>query len=169
MYSRLKRCKDIADKLAQDKQQPVNPLAIKLGLADPETQNFGIEAGENPAQYYYQNLLSLAEKLFENELDVNSFEETLRFMFGTKAYIMFTLDRVVATIVKQVRELLYEKSQRLADFAADSDHSRRHEESRTLCALTARPSCREHYCKATDRVQDAGGECDWSRGQCVQD
>ena len=103
MYARLKKAKDIADELVKDKQQPINPIAVKLGLADPDTQNFGIEAGENPAQYYYQNLLSLAEKLFENELDVNTFEETLRFMFGTKAYVLFTLDRVVAAIVKQVR------------------------------------------------------------------
>ncbi|ORX34170.1 hypothetical protein BD324DRAFT_636920 [Kockovaella imperatae] len=114
MYSRLKRCKDLADQLAKEKQQPINPIAIKLGLADPETQNFGIEAGENPAQYYYQNLLSLAEKLFENELDVNTFEETLRFMFGTKAYILFTLDRVVAAIVKQTQTILGDmKSQEL--------------------------------------------------------
>ena len=44
----------------------------------------------------------MAERLFENEVDVATYEETLRLMFGTKAYIMFTLDRVVAAIVKQV-------------------------------------------------------------------
>lgn len=44
----------------------------------------------------------MAEKLFENEVDAATFEETLRVMFGTKAYVMFTLDRVVAAIVKQV-------------------------------------------------------------------
>lgn len=44
----------------------------------------------------------MAEKLFEAEVDVATYEETMRVMFGTKAYIMFTLDRVVAAIVKQV-------------------------------------------------------------------
>jgi paired amphipathic helix protein Sin3a len=71
-------------------------------LAEPDTAYYGIEAGENPAQHYYGHLLSMAERLFENEVDVPTFEETLRLMFGTKAYIMFTLDRVVAAIVKQV-------------------------------------------------------------------
>ena len=88
--------------MASGKKEPINPIAIKLGLAEPDTQHFGIESGENPAQHYYSHLLSIAERLFENEVDVNIYEETLRFMFGTKAYIMFTLDRVVAAIVKQV-------------------------------------------------------------------
>lgn len=44
----------------------------------------------------------MAERLFENEVDMATYEETLRLMFGTKAYIMFTVDRVVAAIVKQV-------------------------------------------------------------------
>ena len=102
MYSRLKKCKSIAEELAKEKKQPINPIAVKLGLADPESQNFGIEGGDNPAEFYYTNLLGLAERLFENDLDIGTFEETLRFMFGTKAYTMFTLDRVIAAIVKHV-------------------------------------------------------------------
>ena len=98
----MRSCKDTASQLARENKSPINPLAIKLGLAEPETQYFGIEAGENPAQHYYTHLLSMAERLFENEVDINTYEETLRLMFGTKAYIMFTLDRVVAAIVKQV-------------------------------------------------------------------
>ncbi len=95
-------CKQTAEKLASENKNPINPLAIKLGLAEPEMQYFGIESGENPAQHYYTHLLSMAERLFENEVDVNTYEETLRLMLGTKAYIMFTMDRVVAAIVKQV-------------------------------------------------------------------
>lgn len=95
-------CKTIAEQLAAEHTQPINPIAIKLGLAEPDTQYFGIEEGENPAEHYYGHLLMSAEKLFEGEIDANQFEELLRVMFGTKAYIMFTLDRVVAAVVKQV-------------------------------------------------------------------
>lgn len=98
----MKKCKDTAAELAADNKHPINPIAIKLGLAEPDTQFYGIEAGENPAQHYYTHLLSMAERLFENEVDAATYEETLRLMFGTKAYIMFTLDRVVGAIVKQV-------------------------------------------------------------------
>jgi histone deacetylase complex regulatory component SIN3 len=40
--------------------------------------------------------------LFDGEIDANGFEDLLRVMFGTKGYIMFTLDRVLSTIIKQV-------------------------------------------------------------------
>jgi paired amphipathic helix protein Sin3a len=126
LYSRLLHCKNIAAKLAAEKKQPINPMAIKLGLADPETQFYGIEKGENPAQHYYGHLLSIAEKLFENEVDVGTYEETLRLMFSTKAYTMFTLDRVVAAIVKQTQTVLGDmKSQELfALLQRDRQHER---------------------------------------------
>ncbi|WWC68464.1 uncharacterized protein I206_102392 [Kwoniella pini CBS 10737] len=114
LYSRLVMCKDIAEELSTNKKQPINPLAIKLGLAEPDSQFYGIEDGENPAQHYYGHLLSMAEKLFEGEVDNAQYEETLRVMFGTKAYIMFTVDRVIAAIVKQVQTILGDmKSQEL--------------------------------------------------------
>ena len=110
MYDRLTSCKEIAERQAREKKNPINPVAIKLGLAEPETQYFGIESGDNPAQHYYTHLLSMAERLFENEVDIGTYEETLRLMFGTKAYIMFTLDRVVAAIIKQVGHAGKEKA-----------------------------------------------------------
>jgi paired amphipathic helix protein Sin3a len=48
----------------------------------------------------------MAERLFEGEMDPNTFEESLRVMYGTKAYVLFTLDRVIAAIVKQVSDHL---------------------------------------------------------------
>lgn len=95
-------CKKIADELAADKNQPINPIAIRLGLSEPDITYSGIEHGDNPAEHYYGHLLASAEKLFEGELDATAYEELLRVMFGTKAYIMFTIDRVIAAIIKQV-------------------------------------------------------------------
>lgn len=57
----------------------------------------------NAGQYFYGHLLESCEKFFEGELEPLAFEENLRFMFGTRAYVMFTVDKVVAAIVKQVR------------------------------------------------------------------
>ena len=103
IYSRLLECKTHAASLSASKTQPINPIAIELGLAEPDTHFMAIEAGENPSQQYYGHLLGMAERLFEGDIDANLFEENLRIMFGTKAYVMFTLDRVIASIVKQVR------------------------------------------------------------------
>lgn len=80
-------------------------MAIRLGLAEPDQAHFAVQAGDNPAEHYYAHLLNMAEKLFDGEVDVPTFEETLRVMFGTKAYVMFTLDKVVGAIIKQVCRL----------------------------------------------------------------
>ncbi|WOO83690.1 Paired amphipathic helix protein pst1 [Vanrija pseudolonga] len=114
LYSRLVLCKTIAAQLAAERKQPINPVAIRLGLAEPATANFGIEAGENPSVHYYDHLLALAERLFDNDLDPPTYEETLRLMFGNKAYTMFTIDRVVSAICKQAQTILGDmKSQEL--------------------------------------------------------
>ncbi|KAL7423639.1 hypothetical protein Q5752_001220 [Cryptotrichosporon argae] len=114
LYSRLVICKQIAQRAASERKQPINPEAVRLGLADPATQNFGVEDGENPARYYYEHLLALTERLFDSDIDAATFEETLRLMFGTKAYIMFTVDRVIAAVVKQAQTVIGDlKSQEL--------------------------------------------------------
>lgn len=95
----------MAKELAATGTQPINPTAIKLGLSEPDIQYFGIEHGDHPAKQYYNHLLMSAEKLFDGEIDANGFEDLLRVMFGTKGYIMFTLDRVLSTIIKQVSRL----------------------------------------------------------------
>jgi paired amphipathic helix protein Sin3a len=126
LYSRLLLCKTIAADLAEQKKQPINPVAIKLGLAEPETQNFGVENGENPARHYYDHLLALCERLFDQDIDQATFEETLRLMFSNKAYIMFTVDRVVSAIVKQAQQIVSDsKSQELLKLlVADRRHER---------------------------------------------
>ncbi|EIW72890.1 hypothetical protein TREMEDRAFT_59052 [Tremella mesenterica DSM 1558] len=114
LYSRLKACKTYAEKAAMEQKATPNPVAVEMGLADPESTNFGVEAGENPARYFYGHLLSMAEKLFDAEIDTNTFEETLRIMFQTQAYTMFTLDRLLGSIVKQAQTIIGDiKSQEL--------------------------------------------------------
>ncbi|KLT42069.1 hypothetical protein CC85DRAFT_285843 [Cutaneotrichosporon oleaginosum] len=126
LYSRLLLCKTIAADLAAQKKQPINPEAIKLGLAEPETQNLGVENGENPARHYYDHLLALCERLFDQDIDQATFEETLRLMFSNKAYIMFTVDRLVSAIVKQTQQIVGDnKSQELLKLlVADRRHER---------------------------------------------
>ena len=150
LYARLKKCKDYADELAREKKRPINPVAIKLGLAEPDTQYYGIEAGENPAQHYYTHLLSMAERLFENETDAATYEETLRLMFGTKAYIMFTLDRVVGAIVKQVSHA--RSADVISPLTKDSNGVGRHEEPGAVCSACARSRGGEDVDEAADRV-----------------
>lgn len=47
-------------------------------------------------------LLDASERMFDGEIDWQQFEEVARFMFGTKAYVVFTIDLLAARIIKQV-------------------------------------------------------------------
>jgi paired amphipathic helix protein Sin3a len=132
LYTRLLTCKNIAEEMTNLRKRPINPIAIRLGLAEPETANHGVEAGDNPSQHYYAKLLSMTELLFDNGMEAAQFEENLRIMFGTKAFVMFTIDRVVAAIVKQVRPRQYCR----ADIAA-TNNCGGYEVAGALGALTA--------------------------------
>lgn len=53
---------------------------------------------------YYNALLKLIDRFFDDELDQHVFEECARYIFGTKAYIMFTIDKLMISIMRQVRK-----------------------------------------------------------------
>lgn len=52
---------------------------------------------------YYNLLLVLVDKLFEGDVDQQTFEESVRYIFGADAYIMFTIDKLVLSLVRHVR------------------------------------------------------------------
>ncbi|CDZ97936.1 Histone deacetylase complex, SIN3 component [Phaffia rhodozyma] len=108
LYNRLSTLKAVAK--VQSTQEPpsslVNPLAIELGLNDAGGPAPALMEGSNPPAQFYEHLLDLCEKLFDNEIDQAGFEENMRHMYGTKAYVSFTLDKLIAAIVKQVQTVL---------------------------------------------------------------
>lgn len=50
----------------------------------------------------YAALHTLIDKLFDGEVDINVFEEQTRFWFGTSAYILYTIDKLVHNLAKHV-------------------------------------------------------------------
>lgn len=54
-------------------------------------------------QGYYNVLLALIDKLFEGDIDQQTFEESVRYIFGTDAYILFTIDKLVLSLVRHVK------------------------------------------------------------------
>jgi histone deacetylase complex regulatory component SIN3 len=50
----------------------------------------------------YMVMLELIEKQFDGEMELPTFEECLRYIYGTKAYIMFTVDKLVQNMTKYV-------------------------------------------------------------------
>ncbi|SCZ98892.1 BZ3500_MvSof-1268-A1-R1_Chr3-1g05689 [Microbotryum saponariae] len=100
VYHRLLAFKQLANELSKKEQAfRLNPLAVDLGLAHPMPI---IDEGPNPAEHYYDHLLDLAEKLFEGDIDQQTYEEQLRFMASIKAYPLYTLDKLIGGVIKHV-------------------------------------------------------------------
>lgn len=113
------------------KQGRANPVALDLGLQDPHAGPAAVvgaaavsagaadrgaagqaeETGEqsgillSPSRYY-DTLLDLSERFFDGELDSNTFEESIRYMFGIEGYLVFTLDKVLGALIKAAQVIM---------------------------------------------------------------
>lgn len=83
-----------------------NPVAVQLGLDEPlgppgvlkqATETFG--RGQPDENVLYSYLLDACEKVFENELDQVTFEEHMRWFFGTKVLITIGILRGLLIII----------------------------------------------------------------------
>ncbi|RCI05964.1 Transcriptional regulatory protein sin3 [Rhizopus stolonifer] len=75
-------------------------------------KNLGNEMERKPkldvdvSKGYYLALLDLIDKFFEGEIDQNFFEEYTRYIFVTDAYLLFTIDKLVHTMIKQIQTVI---------------------------------------------------------------
>lgn len=81
-------------------EERLNPFAVELGLAVPiaNIDEPGVRRGKN----FYEFALELCERYFDAEIDSATFEENLRYMWGIKAFPAFTVDKLVASMIKNV-------------------------------------------------------------------
>ncbi|KAG6849975.1 hypothetical protein H0H93_002977 [Arthromyces matolae] len=114
LYSRLLMCKEIGAQHAAEKHSFLlaNRVAVELGLDEPNGPStvleqtmdlLGDRGGTGNSNVIYVYLLSACEKMFEGDMDQATFEEHMRWFFGNKAYHLFTLDKLITALVKQVQ------------------------------------------------------------------
>lgn len=104
LYHRLQTLKIAAQSMAElHSIDRLSPLAVKMGLATPlPLIDTPALEGRPPEEAYYLHLLEQCERLFDNEIDSSTFEESLRLMWGIKAFPLYTVDRMVSAIIKHV-------------------------------------------------------------------
>ncbi|KAH9887270.1 hypothetical protein C8Q73DRAFT_713400 [Cubamyces lactineus] len=116
LYSRLQLFKNITKELAANGTDPMepNPSLVSKNIQDDLAK---LGSRINHASHFYDLMLESCEKLFDNELEQHVFEEIMRYMFGMKhAYKLFTVDKVIGALIKQVQVILSDpKSQELYD------------------------------------------------------
>ncbi|KAL3288830.1 hypothetical protein HHI36_003278 [Cryptolaemus montrouzieri] len=105
LCERLARIYERAVLLAEEeaKQQPKRKESTSVALRlKPKPQ---IEI-----QDYYPAFLDMVKNLLDGNMDANTYEDTLREMFGIHAYIAFTLDKVVSYAVRQLQHCVTERT-----------------------------------------------------------
>jgi hypothetical protein len=99
LYARLLICKDAGAKHAAEKYVNLyaNPVAVELGLDESNgpsallaqlTAPMGDRSGDGRTNVLYAYLLDACEKVFDSEMDQGTFEEHMRWFFGTVVRIM---------------------------------------------------------------------------------
>jgi len=105
LCERLLTMYDLAMKIAvdeaRDKMHRREGTAVALRLKQPTT----IDVEE-----YFPAFLEMVKNLLDGNMDANNFEDTLREMFGVRAYISFTMDRLIQNIVRQLQNLISDET-----------------------------------------------------------
>ncbi|PPQ82593.1 hypothetical protein CVT25_007107 [Psilocybe cyanescens] len=106
LYARLKVFKSISVGLAQKDESSAKGKGNGNGAASTRDP-----------KHHYEILLGQCEALFTNELEQHVFEDQTRAVFGYKeAYKIFTVDKVISAIIKQVQSVIADpKSQELLE------------------------------------------------------
>ncbi|KAI5475528.1 paired amphipathic helix protein Sin3a [Pseudohyphozyma bogoriensis] len=117
VYHRMKLLKGAAGVLVSPPAprpitvREVPSLSLSLSIAPPASVTNAV-----PAALIYQRALGLAEKLFDGDIDQTTFEDSVRGMFGTEAYAIFTVDKLFNSILKLSQTALSDsRSQELFD------------------------------------------------------
>ncbi|KAI9498981.1 hypothetical protein BDB00DRAFT_867052 [Zychaea mexicana] len=100
-YERMRKMKalDAQMKADLDKGKKVNKVATELGLYTSRFEDINLSNG------YYTALLDLIDRFFDGEMDQTAFEEKSRYIFVTDAHVLFTIDKLVQSIIKQIQSL----------------------------------------------------------------
>lgn len=101
MYERLHKMKSISAACGTEKK--LNKAAVELDLVPNRFEDMDLSHG------YYHALLEMLDQYFEGEIDQATFEENARYLFGIEAYLTFTFDRTIQTLIKQVLERVWKQ------------------------------------------------------------
>ncbi|GAN05808.1 paired amphipathic helix protein Sin3a isoform 1 [Mucor ambiguus] len=101
IYERLSKVKSIS--FVSGTEKKMNKTAVDLDLVPNRFEDIDLSQG------YYHALLEMLDQYFEGEIDQATFEENARYLFGIEAYLTFTFDRTIQTLIKQIQTISTDK------------------------------------------------------------
>lgn len=105
LYERLKEIKGMNETVGKEiRSRKLPQFAKDLNLLSHQLEDMGIQIS-GPKNCYLQ-VLGLTEKLIEDEVEHQWFEESLRQGYRNKAYKIYTIDKVVQAMVKHMHNIV---------------------------------------------------------------
>ncbi|RCI02265.1 Transcriptional regulatory protein sin3, partial [Rhizopus stolonifer] len=101
LYHRLNKLRTLDAEMQANPHmgKRVNKVARDLGLYNNRFEEIDLSKG------YYHAVLELIDRFFDGDIDQQVFEEHTRYVFVTDAYLIFTIDKLVHSMVKQIQAI----------------------------------------------------------------
>lgn len=108
IYERLHNLKSLEQEVTRElKSRKPNQTAVDLGLVASRLSSMAIETSDDTD--HYEQLLILCDNLIQQTLDSAGFEDMLRHIYGSKAFKIYTVDKVVLLMTKQIHAIVTEE------------------------------------------------------------
>ncbi|CUS21721.1 LAQU0S03e09164g1_1 [Lachancea quebecensis] len=104
MYQRLSEVKNMNEEVTQEiNSRNVVQFAKDLNLISTQLSDMGLDfKGRNA----YDQLLTLCKRLIRNDMEHQWFEESLRQAYKNKAFKIYTVDKVIQSLVKHAHSII---------------------------------------------------------------
>lgn len=102
LYSRLLELKVNGPLIEDGRFSNPNPIAVEFGFHSDAWDDLDKEVEE--ARSRYPPLLELCKRIIEQDQDSNQFEDAVRHLYGTKGYKIYTVDKLIQAMIKQVHD-----------------------------------------------------------------
>ena len=101
LYARLLKMKEISNELSRKPPATVslNSIAVDLGFQKQASPLFS-------EKDRYTELLKNSILFLSGDMDPLEYEDRARAMYGTSAYLVFTMDKLVQTLAKQIHTII---------------------------------------------------------------
>jgi paired amphipathic helix protein Sin3a len=80
----------------------LNSVAVELGIQKTEPLP---DAFSHASKDRYTDLIRAIYDLFDGKTEASEYEDRCRSFFGTNAYLVFTIDKVVQAVIKQIQAI----------------------------------------------------------------
>ncbi|KAI8645248.1 hypothetical protein BD408DRAFT_412043 [Parasitella parasitica] len=103
IYERLHKMKSISSENDAGPGKKLNQTAVDLDLVSSRFEDIDLSNG------FYRALMDMVDSYFEGEIDQATFEENVRYVYGIDAYVIFTIDKTIQSLIKQIQNISIDK------------------------------------------------------------